>query len=64
MVLDCIETIKAAAKTSPQELYANLVQERLQLAVKSYYADLIAKSNMVENRAEVNSVTTMKRLLK
>ena len=64
IVLNSINEIKTAAKENPRELFARLVQERLQLALKSYYADLTSKSDTLENRAESNTLDIMKKLVK
>lgn len=63
-IVDIINEIKNASIENPQSLFARLIQERLQLALKSYYTDLINKSNTFENQAETNTIRVMRKLIK
>lgn len=63
MINDCINEIKQAAKQNPNELFSMLVKSRLQLALKSYYADLSNKFNTLENQALDNSAKVFKKLI-
>lgn len=63
MIIDCINDIKKASNENSQELFARLINDRLQLALKSYYDDLSSKFNMFENQAETNSTRVLKKLI-
>lgn len=65
MVIDnCILEIKNAAKEDPKKLYKRRVEERLNFALKNYYADLSSKMNSIENHFENNPEKIMKKLVK
>ena len=64
MIQNILKEIKAAMEVNPKVLFAKLIQERLQLALVNYYADLNSKYEFIENQAENNSVRVMKKLIK
>lgn len=64
MIEDCINDIKVARKESPSKLFARLVNDRLQLALKSYYSDLTNKFGIFESQSEKNASKVMKKLIK
>lgn len=64
VINNCIKEIKEAMKENPQELYKRRVEERLNLALKNYYADLSSKMDSIELYAENNPDKVMKKLIK
>lgn len=64
MIQNILKEIKTAMEVNPKVLFAKLIQERLQLALVNYYADLNSKYELIENQAENNSIRVMKKLIK
>ena len=58
-----LDDIKNCAKESPQTLFARLVNERLDMAIKSYYSDLTYNFSMYGNNEKKLS-KDLRRLIK
>ena len=63
MIINCIADIKKAMKEQPNALYMRLINERLDQALKSYYADLSHKFDSLENKATTNAAKVLKRIM-
>ena len=59
-----IQDIKTESKINNKKLFVSKINERLDLALKSYYADLSYKINTYENAAIVNNLKVAKKLNK
>ena len=64
MILDIINDLKVKGKENKHELFARLVDDRLQLAIKAYYKDLNSKFEQYTNYIESNALAAAKKLIK
>lgn len=63
MIVDIINEIKEFSKEPKEKLFERLIQERLQLAVESYYSDLNSKFDYYYNKSQ-SKITYIKPLVK
>lgn len=64
MIKDIISDIKVAAKENKHDLFTRLIDERLQLALKTYYKDLNSKFEQYTNYIETNTLLAAKKLIR
>lgn len=64
MIKNIIDDLKAISKISPNELLHNLIQERLQIALVTYYKDLDKKFDSYSIFIEDNTIKAAKAFLR